>query len=328
MPARAIRSRLHRDPDLAPLVLQDRDLAVVLDLYYYRYASTPALFLSAKWVGKGAGMQHFAKRLTQLWRAGYVERFTGRQSLYLHGSEPFVYTIGSGKASAAARTGLRPSDISPERWRDVLAEAAPARDRVRYALRCIGIAPSEIERVMHNNTELALKHYTGESSGVRHRVLAADFLSRFWFEARMRGDVVEDIRPDGVADLSFREPDLRRYRDIAGANGVVPIKPDCLFTIAGYRFALEAETGSSSAAKIRLKLRRYARRFDCEALARSNASPVLRVMVHCRTESYAALLTSVTADVTPTAASRIFVSTPFRWNRIGDLAIVPPQQDA
>lgn len=243
MPARATRSRLHRGPVLAPLILQDRDLAVLLDLFHYRFASTPALFLSAKWAGQGVGMQHFAKRLTHLWRAGYVERFTGRQSLYLHGSEPFVYTIGSGKASASARTGLRPSDISPERWREVLAEAAPARDRVRYALRCLGIAASEIERVMHNNTELALKHYAGESSGVRHRVLAADFLSRFWFETRMRGEAIEDIQPDGVADLSFREPDLRRYRHLTTANGIVPIKPDCMFTVADQRYAFEAETG-------------------------------------------------------------------------------------
>jgi len=289
MRARAIRSRLHRGPVLAPLILQDRDLAVLLDLYYYRHASTPALFLSAKWIGRGAGMQHFAKRLTHLWRAGYVERFTGRQSLYLHGSEPFVYTIGSGKASAAARTGLRPSDISPERWRDVLAEAAPARDRVRYALGCVGIAPGEIERVMHNNSELALKHYAGESSGVRHRVLAADFLSRFWFHARMRGDAVEDIQPDGVADLSFREPDLRRYRDLTTANGIVPIKPDCVFRIAGTRYALEAETGTSSIAKLRMKARRYSR------LVERGVSN-LRILFHCASESHARILADAIAS--------------------------------
>jgi hypothetical protein len=304
MPARAIRSRLHRGPDLAPLILQNRDLAVLLDLFYYRYASTPALFLSARWVGKGAGMQHFAKRLTHLWRAGYVERFTGRQSLYLHGSEPFVYTIGSGKASAAARTGLRPSDISPERWREVLAEAAPARDRVRYALGCVGIAPGEIERVLHNNTELALKHYAGESSGVRHRVLAADFLSRFWFEARMRGDAVEDIQPDGVADLSFREPDLRRYRDLVTSGGVIPIKPDCLFTIAGMRYALEAETGASSTAKLRVKLGRYARLMS--------QGPHLWLLVHCQQYAHADLARSIVdkialrvATVTITSADQL-----------------------
>jgi len=273
MADRARRSRLHRNPLLAPLVLQNRDLVVLRDLYYYRFASTPALFLSAQWAGNGAGMQYFAKRLSLLWRAGYIERFTGRQSVYLSGSEPFVYTIGSGKASAAARTGLRPSDISPERWRHVLEEAAPARDRVRHALSCIGIAATEIERVMHNNTELALKHYAGESSGVRHRVLAADFLSRFWFEARMRGDAVEDIEPDGVADLSFREPDLRRYRDLVTSAGVVPIKPDCLFTVAGQRYALEAETGTASAAKLLVKLRRYARLVSM--------APNLRIFLVC-----------------------------------------------
>ena len=48
MPARTMRSRLHRDPDLAPLVLQDRDLAVLVEIFDYHFASTPALFLSAK----------------------------------------------------------------------------------------------------------------------------------------------------------------------------------------------------------------------------------------------------------------------------------------
>ncbi len=292
MAARTTRSRLHRDPLLAPLVLQDRDLTVLRDLYYYRFAATPALFLSAKWAGKGEGMHHFAKRLTQLWRAGYVERFTGRQSLYLHGSEPFVYTIGSGKASAAARTGLRPTDISADRWRQVLAEAAPARDRVRHALSCIGIAPGEIERVMHNNTELAIKHYAGESSGVRHRVLAADFLSRFWFEARMRGDAVEDIQPDGIADLSFREPEPRRFRDLVTAHGIMPIKPDCLFTIAGTRYALEAETGNSSAAKVRVKVRRYAR-----LLERGGS---VRTIFHCASRLHACMVSEAIGAATDT----------------------------
>jgi len=275
MPDRATRSRLHRDPLLTPLVLQNRDLIVLRDLYYYRFATTPALFLSAQWAGNGAGMQYFAKRLSQLWRAGYIERFTGRQSVYLSGSEPFIYTLGSGKASAAARTGLRPSDISAERWRQVLAEAAPARDRVRHALARIGIAASEIERVMHNNTELALKHYTGESSGVRHRVLAANCLSRVWYEARMAGHAVDDILPDGLADLSFREPEPRRYRELVNVAGVIVIKPDCVFRLEKQRYALEAETGTQSLPAFTYKLRHYVRLME-----RSVDHPV-HLLVHC-----------------------------------------------
>jgi len=301
MPDRAPRSRLHRDPLLAPLALQNRDLTVLRDLYFYRFASTPALFLSAQWAGNGAGMQYFAKRLSLLWRAGYIERFAGRQSVYLSGSEPFIYTIGSGKASAAARTGLRPSDISADRWRQVLAEAAPARDRVRHALACIGIDAREIERVMHNNTELARKHYTGESSGVRHRGLSADFLSRFWFDARMRGDAVEDIQPDGVADLSFCEPEPRRHRELVNSQGIVVIKPDCLFTIAGKRYALEAETGTQSLPAFTRKLRRYAR---CMELC---ADHPLYLVVHCGNAVRAGLLATAlsTARVDP---RRVLVS--------------------
>jgi len=282
------RSRLHRDPMLAPLVLQDRDLIVLRDLYYFRFAATPALFLSATWAGNGAGLHHFAKRLAQLWRAGYVERFTGRQSLYLHGAEPFVYTIGSGVASAAARTGLRPSDISPERWKQVLAEAAPARERVRSALLCIGIERRDIERALQNNTMLAMKHYAGESSGVRHRVLAANFLSRFWFDARMRGEAVENIQPDGIADLSFREPDLPRYRDLVTASGIVPIKPDCAFRIGTVIYALEAETGTSSISKVTIKVRRYAR-----LLFLSKENDDLRILFHCNTRSFQASVDNI-----------------------------------
>jgi hypothetical protein len=304
----APRSRLHRDPLLAPLDLQRRDLVLLQDLYVLRFAAAPALHLSARWASGGTGMHYVSKRLSQLWRAGYIERFRATQSAYLRGSEPFIYTIGSGKASAAARTGLRPTDISPERWRQALAEAAPARDRVRHALSCIGIAPDEIERVMHNNTELAIRHYAGESSGVRHRVLAAGFLSRFWFEARMHGDAVEDIQPDGVADLSFREPDPRRYRDLLTSGGVIPIKPDCLFTIGGTRYALEAETGSSSAAAIRLKLKRYARLFERSRIGPAPGSGDFHLVVYCATQAHA---TRVAAEIenggAQLAASRVIV---------------------
>ncbi len=306
---RSARSRLHRGPLLDPLALQQRDLAILQDLFYYRFAAAPALHFSARWASGGAGAHYIPKRIAQLWRAGYIERFRSTQTLYLHGSEPFVYTIGSGKASAAARTGLRPADISAERWRQVLAEAAPARDRVRHALTLIGIPRQEIERVLHNNTELALKHYAGESSGVRHHVLAAEFLSKFWFDARMRGDAVSDIEPDGIADLSFREPEPRKYRDLITAGGIVPIKPDCLFTIAGKRYALEAETGSSSAAKLLMKLRRYARLMECSGtVVRDHPQPT--VVLYCETEAHAERTAiSVSRSVPPAIAARVSVAT-------------------
>jgi hypothetical protein len=273
-------SRLYRNPALLPLVLQDRDLAVLHDLFLFRFASTSALLRTAAWAGGGGGLQYVGKRLTALWKAGYAERFVSHHSAYLRGSQPFAYTLGSGKATAAARTGLRPDDISPERWRLVLREAAPVRDRVRHALGLLGIDAREIERVLHNNTELALRHYAGDSSGVRHRLLAAEFLSRFWFDARRHGAAIEDIRPDRSGDLSFQEPEPRRFHDILRSNGVVPIRPDCVFTIAGVRYALEAETGTSSAEKLVLKLRRYARRVSFD--------PHLRLLVVCASTSHAA----------------------------------------
>ncbi len=298
------RSRLHRDPMLAPLVVQPRDLTVLRDLFYLRWAATPALFLTASWANGGSGLAHFAKRLTQLWRAGYVSRFLPGHGRYLHGARHFLYTLETGKAAAAARTGKRPDDLSESAWRAVLAEAAPVRDRTREALLMAGIAPTEIDRVLHNNTELALKYYTGETSGIAHRVLSAEILSALWFSARMEGLPVEDIQPDGVADLSFREPEPRRFRDLVAANGVVPIKPDCIFSIGGQRFALEAETGAAGAAKVRLKLRRYARLGEV-----SPALPVI-LIVHCLTQRHAELILSVCRTVgRESLAHQTFVST-------------------
>jgi hypothetical protein len=264
---------------LAPLALQQRDLVVLRDLFFYRFAATPALFLSAEWASAGRGMQHFSKRLTQLWRAGYVERFTPAFSRYVHGSRHFLYMIGSGKASAAARTGLRPDSIPENHWREVLAEATPARLRARGALLAIGIAGAEIDRVLHNNTVAAMRFISGDTSGVQHHVLAAEALSAIWFRARMEGHHVEDVRPDGIADLSFREPEPHRHRDLVTSAGTIVIKPDCLFTIAGQRYALEAETGTASTAKLHLKLRRYAR-----ALERRHD---LRLIIACATPEHA-----------------------------------------
>jgi len=233
MRERAHRSRLHRDPQLVPLHLRPNDLVLLRDLFFYRFADTRALTRTFHWANGGKGLQYFSKRLTQLWRAGYVERFTPAFSRYVHGSRHFLYTIGSGKASGAARTGLRPDAIPENQWRDVLAEAAPARLRAREALLAIGLDGGEIDRVLHNNTVAAMRFISGDTSGVKHHALAAEALSAIWFRARMDGHQVEDIQPDGVADLSFREPDPHRHRDLVTAGGMVIVKPDCVFTVAG-----------------------------------------------------------------------------------------------
>jgi hypothetical protein len=303
MRERVHRSRLHRDPALVPLRLGQNDLVLLRDLFFYRFADTRALARTFRWANGGKGQQYFPKRLTQLWRAGYVERFTPAFSRYVHGSRHFLYTIGSGKASAAARTGIRPDGIPEDRWRAVLAEAAPARLRAREALFAIGIDGPEIDRVLHNNTVAALRFISGDTSGVKHHALAAEALSAIWFRARMEGHQVEDIQPDGVADLSFPESDLHRHRDLVTPGGMIVIKPDCVFTIGMTRYALEAETGTSSAAKIQLKLRRYARLLD---FARDN----LHVLTACAHGGHAAMIASARRHLSGVASSRIHVFPP------------------
>ncbi|MEO8381131.1 MAG: hypothetical protein ABI779_15840 [Acidobacteriota bacterium] len=302
MPERVQRSRLHRGPLLVPLVLQQRDLVVLRDLFYYRFADTRSLDLSASWANGSKGLQYFSKRLTHLWRAGIVERFTPAFSRYVHGSRHFLYTIGSGKASAAARTGLRPDAIPEDRWREVLAQAGPARLRAREALLAIGIDGAEIDRVLHNNTVTAMRFISGDTSGVQHHALAAEALSTIWLRARMEGHQVDDVRPDGVADLSFREPDPHRYRELVTADGVVVIKPDCLFTIAGQRYALEAETGALSTTKLRLKLSRYRLLLLRE--------PALHLLVHCATQAHADRVSEIARASEPYAYATMAVTTP------------------
>ncbi|HYC59913.1 MAG TPA: replication-relaxation family protein [Thermoanaerobaculia bacterium] len=280
MRERLHRSRFHRDPALVPLRLGQNDLVLLRDLFFYRFADTRSLARTFRWANGGKGLQYFSKRLSQLWRAGYVERFTPAFSRYVHGSRHFLYTIGSGKASAAARTGLRPDLVLEDRWRDVLAEAAPARLLARDALLAIGIDGAEINRVLHNNTVAALRFISGDTSGVKHHALAAEALSAIWFRARMEGHQVEDIQPDGVGTLSFRELEPHRHRDLVTAGGFIIIKPDCMFMIAGQQYALEAETGTSSAENLFLKLRRYARRVSFD--------PHLRLLVVCASTSHAA----------------------------------------
>lgn len=305
MPRRAERSRIHRDPALAPLVLQPRDLAILRDAFLHRIVSTPALLLSAYAASDGRGVQYATKRLSLLWRAGVIERFRSHHSLYLHGSEPFVYAMGSGKASAAARTGLPPHAVSSDRWRTVLAEATPARERTRAALLAAGLALPEIDRVLHNTTEILLKHYAGTSSGgVHHHLLTSDLAALLWFSARRHGMSVDDIQPDGIADLSLRDPEPHRHRALLTAQGILPIQPDCLFTIAGHRFAIEAETGSTSRAALSRKLLRYARRFEIVA-----EDPTTRVLVHCATEAHAELTLAVIArEISSAQRSRFLVS--------------------
>jgi hypothetical protein len=285
---RVQRSRLHREPALVPLVLQNRDLTVLRDLFFFRFADTPTLALTAQWASGGSGKHYFSKRISHLWRAGIVERVTPSFSRYVQGSRSFLYFLGSGKTSAAARTGLRPDCIPDDRWRAVLAEATPARARARDALLAIGIDGAEIDRVLHNNTVAAMRFIAGDTSGVKHHALAAEALSAIWFRARMDGFQIENIYPDGVGDLSFREPETHRYRELV-TSGTIVIKPDCLFTIAGQQYALEAETGSASTAKLRMKLRRYARAFERRG--------DVRLIIACATNEHARRATDIVTSL-------------------------------
>jgi hypothetical protein len=72
-----------------PIAVQPRDLAIVLDVWRYRFLTTDQL-LELWW--PGASAQAGRRRLVKLFRAGYLERF---RPVSRRGSYPWTYHLGA-----------------------------------------------------------------------------------------------------------------------------------------------------------------------------------------------------------------------------------------
>jgi hypothetical protein len=328
------RSRFYRD-ELAPaLHLQTRDVAILRDLFLLRFVPAQALYLSAyvhtptprPVVGrntpteKETGMRNVARRMAALWSSGYTGRFMLRSSMYLNTSPWFTYVIEDGKANELARTHQHYRHVAGDVWDGIVERAALVRDRVLDTLAQLGIECDTARAVLHNNTDLALKLVSGQSSDVGHRVLASTVLAILFFAARQTGHTVGHLLPDGAVDLSFDEYVLdkagRRERDSHGNEKTksVPIKPDFFFAIDRDGYALEAETGTSSRAKIEQKVQRYLKlhkAFGVEGVRSAVGAPDLtsfRVLFHCAQATHAAMIADVISRACPRGTGLFLLS--------------------
>lgn len=83
----AVIERGRRD-EVVPCAVQPRDLAIVRDVWRYRFLTTDQL-LEMWW--PGASAQAGRRRLVKLFRAGYLDRF---RPLSRRGSYPWTYQLG------------------------------------------------------------------------------------------------------------------------------------------------------------------------------------------------------------------------------------------
>lgn len=328
------QSRFYRDELQPALHLQPRDVAVLRDLFLLRFVPAQALYLTAyvhtpeprPVVGRNAprdketGMRNVARRIAALWESGYTGRFMLRSSMYLNTSPWFTYVIEDGKANELAMTHQHYRHVPDKTWAEIIERATPVRERVLDTLAQLGIESDTARAVLHNNTDLALKLVSGQSSDVGHRVLASTVLAILFFAARQTARTLGHLLPDGAVDLSFDEYVLdkagRKERDQHGNERTksVPIKPDFFFTIDTDGYALEAETGTSSRAKIEQKVQRYLKlhkAFGVEGVRAAVSAPELtsfRVLFHCAQATHAAMIADVISRACPRGTGLFLIS--------------------
>jgi hypothetical protein len=285
------------------MALTDRDVAVISKVLLTRLASSQATFLFAR-AFDPQGSDHWAKRLRVLYDAGWLSRFYLPQSRYLGGSPWPVYCVETGVAARAAalRTPWRALD---RRVRVRLAtESAAMRDRLLQLLTTsCGLAGDTARVLLRASTDLALKLYSGEPCQAQHTLLASSFAARMWHALATIGHAPADLRAVGSIDVHAA----------AGGERDIQILPDLFFLVGTTAVCVEAETGTSSRAKIVAKVERYLalRAPDrLAALAAFLGAPVaqLRVFFHCATPAHQRLIATVIAELAPGGTSLFLLS--------------------
>jgi len=305
------RSRYHPSAPRS-LVLQARDIAVLVDLFHLRFAKAQALYLSAYASGE-LGMVNWIKRLTALFNARWLSRFDPKFGRYLPGSRHFYYTLETGRAQEVARLRMHYLALPDEQAEAVAKTAAPLRKRLLEMLTEQGLPADRVDAMLQYNTDLALKFISDEPSDVRHRILASTVLSILWFGARQMGAAVENILGDGAVNLSFEHDGKRQT-----------IEPDGFFTIGEFGFALEAETGTSARHKIIEKVDRYLllnREKGVESVAAmtgAHGMTSFRVLFHCQTDAHARMIEDVISEKLPKKGTGLFLMTRSADLHLGD----------
>lgn len=292
------RRRYRREHPRA-MKLTARDAAVVHRVFLSRFSTAQATFLYAREAAPDGGSDNWSKRLRALYDGGWLTRLYLPQSRYLAPSQWPIYCVESGVAARAAELRRPWSEIDRSTRAKLAAASAPMRDQViRLLTTEFGIDADAAAAGLRATTQHALKLYSGEACHVPHFLLASTFCSIIWHGAARAGLPVSCILSDGAIDMN---------EVAAGALGS-SVFPDFFFLLGDSAVCVEAETGSSSRAKIEAKVNRYL------ALAAHGTSSLLtrwlgrsvtqlRVVFHCGTRSHLRMIADVIATACPYGTS-------------------------
>lgn len=279
----------------ASFVLTGVDLGMLEDLYWLGAATTPVLLLVRRShaVEATGGLANHRRRLARLQREGFVSRFADRFGMVV-GSRASIYAVESGVAALAAATRRHYNDIPQETWRDIRKRGATLREQITETLGLRGHDPGAVRARLDQLSTLCLRYYAGETT-LRHRLLASTAAAVLWLGARHNGWPVHTVIPDGALALSV--PDDER--------GLSVSKPDLFFGIRDTAVLLEAETGTSSRAKLVTKLGQYGLLASSGQLLPRIAAQTgrtfadARILVHCGTAAHAQLVADVASTALP-----------------------------
>lgn len=284
--------------------LTARDAAVVYRVFLSRFATAQATFLYAREAAPDGGSDNWSKRLRALYDEGWLTRLYLPQSRYLAPSQWPIYCVESGVAARAAELRLPWSEIDRKTRTKLAAASAPMRDQViRLLTTEFGLDAEVAAAGLRSTTQHALKLYSGAPCHVPHFLLASTFASIIWHGAARSGFRVSGIISDGGIDLNAVA---------AGALGSA-VFPDLFFLLGDTAICVEAETGSSSRAKIETKVNRYltlSAEGGASLLAEWLRRPVmqLRVIFHCGTSAHMRMIADVIATACP-AGTPLFLLT-------------------
>jgi hypothetical protein len=269
----------------AALTLTKTDLAMLEDLYAVGVATTPiALLLRRSHDPKPVGgMANHRRRIAALFHDGYLSRFDDRFGIVV-GSRTFIYAVESGVAAGASATRTHYRDIDATTWATIRSTAEPLRERLVELLATRGHAPTTVQSRIDQIATLCMRYYSGEGT-LRHKLLAATAAAILWLGARARKIEVHTVLPDGALAIAVPRE----------AGGIVSLKPDLFFGLGPVAVFIEAETGTSSRAKVAAKLAQYSALFGrgiFPTLAERTGVTFsqVRILVHCATDAHAQLV--------------------------------------
>jgi hypothetical protein len=286
------------------MALTQRDAAVIHRVFLSRFCAAQSTFLFAREAQPEGGGDNWSKRLRALYDAGWVTRLYLPQSRYLGGSQWPVYCVETGVAARAAELRKPWSQIERSERARIAAGSAPTRQQLMHLLTSqFGVPEEDVTAGLRAGTHHALKLYSGESCHVPHLVLASTFCSIAWHGLARAGVSVECIRPDGAIDLN----------ELAGGTLGSALLPDSFFVAGDTAFCLEAETGTSSRAKIQAKVQRYVTFAHGSGVSHCSAHlgrgiKRLRVIFHCATAEHLQMIARVIAEQEPAGTPLFLLS--------------------